>query len=188
MSYQIKSSVTMIDVCHEYGIAVNISGFACCPFHAEKTASMKIYQGDRGWHCFGCGEGGSVIDFVMKLFSLDYVSACRKMNEDFGLQLPLDREQTEEERVAAAKEAYRRRQEISQRKKAYEDAIGRYYSALSLWIDLDTTVKANAPTGLSVPISDEYATALKRKDYASYLLDAAANDLYLVEQRRRMSG
>jgi len=39
---------------------------ACCPFHAEKSPSFTIYHGGARFHCFGCGAGGDVLDFVMR--------------------------------------------------------------------------------------------------------------------------
>lgn len=38
-----------------------------CPFHAEKTPSFQVREREQRWKCFGCGEGGDVIDFVMRL-------------------------------------------------------------------------------------------------------------------------
>ena len=40
---------------------------ACCPIHADKSPSFTIYAGDQRWHCFGCGEGGDVLDLVQKM-------------------------------------------------------------------------------------------------------------------------
>ena len=50
-----------------YGIEVKRNGMACCPFHDDRTPSMKV---DKRFHCFGCQEDGDVIDFVGKLFGL----------------------------------------------------------------------------------------------------------------------
>ena len=72
---EIKAAVSMIDVCRKYGIEVNHAGYAVCPFHGEKTGSLKVYPGRRGWHCFGCGEGGDVIDFVQRYFGLSLKEA-----------------------------------------------------------------------------------------------------------------
>ena len=83
----IKRLVPMADAAALYGFPPNRAGYICCPFHAEKTGSCKIYPEDGGWHCFGCGEGGSVIDFVMKLFDLNCQQACLRLNEDFNLGL-----------------------------------------------------------------------------------------------------
>jgi len=56
-------------------IDVNRSGFACCPIHKEKTPSFKYYPKDNHWHCFGCGQGGDVIDFIMATKDLDFRKA-----------------------------------------------------------------------------------------------------------------
>lgn len=85
---QIKQSVNMTDVAEYYGIKINNSGFCCCPFHNEKTASLKIYPNKRGWYCYGrCNSGGDVIDFVRKLFDLNFIDACKRINDDFSLGL-----------------------------------------------------------------------------------------------------
>ena len=55
---------------------------ACCPFHNDKSPSMKI--GDR-YFCFGCGEKGDAVDFVSKYFGLSVRDAAIKICEDFGL-------------------------------------------------------------------------------------------------------
>jgi len=84
----IKSSLSMQDIAERYGFEVDRGNFICCPFHSDKTASLKIYKEvGRGFHCFGCGAGGSVIDFVMLLFKIDFRQAVVRINADFGLGL-----------------------------------------------------------------------------------------------------
>ena len=46
---------------------------ACCPFHEEKTPSFTVVPTKQIYHCFGCGESGGVIDFVMKYDHLSFV-------------------------------------------------------------------------------------------------------------------
>lgn len=56
-------------------------GFACCPFHGEKTPSMKVYRKENRWWCYGaCATGGDVIDFVMRSESLEFIPAVRKLS------------------------------------------------------------------------------------------------------------
>ena len=81
----IKESISMRDICEKYGIAINRSGFAVCPFHNEKTPSMKIYE--EHYYCFGCGAHGDVTDFVARLFRISQYDAAVKLNADFGLHL-----------------------------------------------------------------------------------------------------
>ena len=61
ISTEIKKRVSCQDACREYGIDVNRAGFTRCLWHNEKTASLKIYPGDRGYFCVGCGAHGSVL-------------------------------------------------------------------------------------------------------------------------------
>ena len=86
----IKQSVSMIDVLNFYGLRPNRRGFIPCPFHREKTASFKAYPKDKGFYCFGCGESGDVIDFVVKYFNLNFIEALKKLNDDFNLGLDIN--------------------------------------------------------------------------------------------------
>ncbi len=66
----------------------NLTGL--CPFHSEKTPSMVVYNDSQSFYCFGCGAGGDVISFIMRIENLDYVEAVRFLSERVGLQLPED--------------------------------------------------------------------------------------------------
>lgn len=123
----------MIDICRRYGIHVDRGGFTRCPFHGEKTASMKVYGGAHGYHCFGCHHGGDVLDFVGKYFGLDFQQTIRKINSDFGLNLPVDGNADREAERKARREAYQRRKAEERRKKrlvslqkARDEALGEY--------------------------------------------------------------
>lgn len=96
-----------------YGFQPNRANFIQCPFHTEKTASLKLYGNN--WHCFGCGLGGSSIDFVAKLFDLSPLNAVRKMNVDFDLALPLDKPPS-----TAQKEAARHRKDVQSTEQEFD--------------------------------------------------------------------
>ncbi len=58
-----------------------------CPFHDEKTPSFNVRPTHGTFHCFGCGEGGSVIDFVMKIEVVGFVEAVERLAERAGVRL-----------------------------------------------------------------------------------------------------
>lgn len=74
-----------------------------CPFHSEKTPSFVVYPENQSFYCFGCGAGGSVINFIMKIENLDYVEAVRLLAQRVGMQMPEE---------AGDDEGYKRRTRI----------------------------------------------------------------------------
>ena len=64
-SNEIKNMYSMQGIVEQYGFHPNRSGFISCPFHKEKTASMKIYKDS--YYCFGCGASGDIFSFIMDM-------------------------------------------------------------------------------------------------------------------------
>lgn len=87
---EIKARVDLADLISSYGIPVKIAGAskkACCPFHHEKTPSFNINDNKGYYHCFGCGESGDAIKFVMKYEGLTFIEAVRKLAEQCGITI-----------------------------------------------------------------------------------------------------
>ena len=63
---------------------------ACCPFHEEKTPSFTVVPTKQIYHCFGCGESGGVIDFVMKYDHLSFVEAIETVAGESGVSVVYD--------------------------------------------------------------------------------------------------
>lgn len=83
-----KDLVRLTDVLARYNLTPNRAGFLHCPFHSDdRDASLKIYPSTDSWYCFGCGEGGDVIDFVAKMERCSFAEALKKLNTDFCLGL-----------------------------------------------------------------------------------------------------
>lgn len=61
-----------------------------CPFHGEKTPSFNIYSENGSFYCFGCGVGGDVITFIMKIENLDYMEAVKFLAQRAGMTVPED--------------------------------------------------------------------------------------------------
>ena len=65
----------------------NLKGL--CPFHDEKTPSFNVSVARGFYHCFGCGEGGDVFDFLMKIDQLTFVEAVQHLADKAGITLSL---------------------------------------------------------------------------------------------------
>ncbi|CAN5499431.1 hypothetical protein BH23VER1_BH23VER1_24910 [soil metagenome] len=70
---------------------------ALCPFHTEKTPSFQVNPARNTFHCFGCGEGGGVINFVMKYENIAFPEAVRKLAAKAGIAISEDVHDPEEE-------------------------------------------------------------------------------------------
>ncbi len=87
---ELKSRCDISDVVSSY---VNLKRrgrnlVGLCPFHSEKTPSFNIYPENGSFYCFGCGTGGDVITFIMKIENLDYIEAVRFLAQRAGMELP----------------------------------------------------------------------------------------------------
>lgn len=72
-------------------VSLNRRGRNCvclCPFHSEKSPSCTVYMDNGSFYCFGCGTGGDVITFVMKIENLSYVEAIKFLADRAGMTMP----------------------------------------------------------------------------------------------------
>ncbi len=81
------------DVVSDYVQLTKRSGsnkFGLCPFHNEKTPSFSVNSDKQIYHCFGCGKGGSVINFIMEIENLSFPDAVRFLAKRAGVTVPED--------------------------------------------------------------------------------------------------
>lgn len=79
---RIRDEVPMARLCSLIGIPVR-HGFAVCPLHPDSNASMRVYPGDKGFYCFGCHQGGDVIDFLALVTKQSRPDAARQLAQTF---------------------------------------------------------------------------------------------------------
>ena len=146
----------MPEVARFYGLQINRSGMALCPFHEEKTPSLKIY--DDHYYCFGCGESGDCTGFVAKLFGISQKESAKKKSYDFGLHLFDDRE------IAVP---------VNGKLKAEKDyhrwirnsnlAVSEYLTKLTMWR------KQYIPQNPGESLHPLFVESLTKSDYVQYL-------------------
>ena len=61
--------------------------WGCCPFHNEKTPSFHVIPDRKMYHCFGCGKGGGVVNFVMEMEKVDFVEAVESLAKKAGVEV-----------------------------------------------------------------------------------------------------
>ena len=86
---RIHDNANLVDIVSEYlplkRTGVNFVGL--CPFHNEKTPSFTVSDAKQFYHCFGCGEGGDVISFIMKMENMSFLEAAEYLANKLGIPL-----------------------------------------------------------------------------------------------------
>jgi len=159
----VKQSVSVREAAQMYGIEVNRSGMACCPFHDDKNPSMKLNE--EYFYCFGCGATGDVIDFTARLYNLSPKEAAEKLAQDFGLAY---------DSQAPPRRRYVRRKSEAQKFKEDRDhafrVLADYFHLLRKW---ETDYTPKTPEENPHP---RFMEAIQKKDYVGYLLDFFLED------------
>lgn len=101
---EVRQKNDIVDVISGYvGLTKKGSNYmCCCPFHGEKTPSFSVNRARQIYKCFGCGEGGNVVTFVMKYENCTFPEAIKMLAEKAGVELP-QMEYTEEQKRKEAR-------------------------------------------------------------------------------------
>lgn len=92
---EIKSKLDIIDIISEYVTLKQTGGGTykgLCPFHNEKSPSFMVSQTKQIFHCFGCGEGGDIFKFLMKLENIDFKEALNVLAKKSNVELKFNKE------------------------------------------------------------------------------------------------
>ena len=90
---ELASRNDIVDVVGSYVHLSKRSGsnmFGLCPFHSEKTPSFSVSSEKQIYHCFGCGKGGGVINFIMEIEGLSFPDAVQFLAKRAGMEVPDD--------------------------------------------------------------------------------------------------
>ena len=114
----IRQQTDMRDIVRRYGFQPNRSGFICCPFHGERTPSMKIYKDHA--YCYGCHQSFDCFSFVMKMENCDFRTAFHRLGGS-GRRSDLDHLRIYKQRSKANRKA----EQVEQARQKYREAIDR---------------------------------------------------------------
>ena len=97
---QIKDKLDIVDVVSKHVILRKSGGnyWGLCPFHNEKTPSFSVNPAKQIYKCFGCGEGGDALSFLMKINNQSFGEVIKEQAEIFGIPLPSNMQKAQEAR------------------------------------------------------------------------------------------
>ena len=132
----VRETVSARDYAALIGLPINRSGFAQCPFHSgDRTGSLMLYKGTRGWHCFGCGASGDVIELAKRYYGLTFTQAIVKVSQDAGVQIPMDGQVTVDQ-AKVFHEARQKREQRERQERISEQVDDQYYDTLGDYIEI----------------------------------------------------
>ena len=155
----VKQSVTTRQATEMYGLKISRNNMASCPFHNDRTPSMKV---DNRFHCFGCGADGDVIDFVSRLYGISGLEAAQKTASDFGISYDsksVKAKQKQAERKKSDAQIYAEAEQRCFR------VLSDYYHLLKKW-EMDYVPSMEDETWHPL-----FVEALQKKSHLEYLLD-----------------
>lgn len=133
---------------------------ANCPFHDDRTPSFTVYPKTQTFHCFGCGKGGTVIDYIMYREEIkEPYEAVEYLAEKFEITIPgFDKESIRRKREIIAQNRSRALQDFHNAKKAETFLIERGFTA-------ETTKKFGvgfdvAQNAITIPFLDTYGNVV----------------------------
>lgn len=84
---------------------------ACCPFHNEKSPSFSVSQEKQFYHCFGCGEHGNAITFLMEFDRLDFPDAVEELASYYNMEVPREQNNQSPAQQLKQQQAYQQKQD-----------------------------------------------------------------------------
>ena len=153
---KIKDAVKIREFVESCGIPVNRSGFCCCPFHGEKTAS---------WYCFGCHSGADVLAFARLYYKVSFPETVKMLAQQYDINC----DSKPDVKNAVSKAIL----EMQRKKKARE--IERleleYWIYYESWLDADQKAVDLAPKTMYDDFTQSWSEAIIKRESLKETLD-----------------
>ena len=128
--------------------------WGCCPFHNEKTPSFCVNPQKGIFKCFGCGEGGDAISFLMKINNQSFSEVIKDLAQEFGIELP-----------AFNGDSAQHKEEKQQIKDLLKETCDYYYNNLLTLPEAKVALDYLTKRGITKEIIDEYKIGFSTKGY-----------------------
>lgn len=168
---EVRERAPIVEVISEY-MSLRKSGGnyqGLCPFHGEKTPSFNVNPARGIFHCFGCGTGGNVVTFVMRIEGVSFPQAVRLLAKRVGVEIPERPLSQEEKREQDEVELFYRINEIAgeyYRRVLEVDEVGAAGRAYLAHRGVDSPTASVYRMGFAPPGWDGLAKHLQHKGVA----------------------
>jgi DNA primase len=153
---EILQHYSMLDIVRKYGLQPTKRGFISCPFHSEKTASLRVYRKD--FYCFACGATGDIFSFVSRIENVDFKDAFLILGGDYGKPS----KEAELLRIRMKEVEEKRRFEVEKRKEA-ERLVYEKIDNNRVMINLMSAWMKRLK-----PLSDEWCDCMKMREHCQF--------------------
>ena len=130
-----------------------------CPIHNGTDRNLLIHQDH--FYCFVCNEGGDAIRLVRHIFQCDFMTALKRLNEDFGLDLPLGTKLSDADRTRLKKDYAERLKRKQDEQDKAERLYMHYLDLLELYRTVCQICEDNAPKTPWDEWTDDWCTAMR---------------------------
>ena len=165
----INNSLTMREVLEHYDFTVNSRKFALCPFHNEKTPSMRVY--DNNYYCFGCGASGDIITFICNYLDVGFTKSLEILNREFMLNLPIGERLTLRQKKEYDKLVTDAEKSRKERMERAERNFNKYLDLLKEYTDKAEDIRKYKPESPDEEPNPKFFEALQRIGYLSFALN-----------------
>lgn len=153
---EIRSRLDILDVVQSRVVLKKKGAnyWGCCPFHGEKTPSFCVNVQKGIFKCFGCGEGGDAISFLMKINNQTFMEVIRDLAQQFNIELP--------ETTGNSKQYAEEKQHV---KDALQKTCDFFYNNLLTMPEAKPALEYLEKRGITRNIIDEYKLGYSPKGY-----------------------
>jgi len=105
---EVEQATDIVDIISETVILKKVGAnyIGLCPFHSEKTPSFTVSPEKKIFHCFGCGIGGTVFNFIMKYNGIAFPEAVRMLSSKLGIDIAYKMSKEQKKKINAKKELF----------------------------------------------------------------------------------
>ncbi len=171
---QVKANVKPRAVMEQAGLTFNRNQMCCCPFHPDKTPSMKVKPNDEKYYCFGCGAKGDAVDFVASFYNMNALDAALKIADDFGISVETSHRKAEVKRKKKLQDLKSKMTERDLLEQELDETVrflSLYLAALLEW------KRVYAPKTPEEEWHPLFVEALQYIDQTEYLIDLVENSI-----------